>query len=950
MAENSQTRMARRKQNQKQPKDKKKSSLWKQLIKIIIIGILCIGVGVAGLFGFYVMTAPDLDSSQLSAPASTKLYDINGEIFADLGTEKRSTVEYSEIPKVLEDAILATEDVRFKSHMGIDFKRIGAAIIANFRDGFGSQGASTITQQVVKGSFLSNDKQLRRKVQEQWLALQLERKYSKEEIFEMYVNKIYYGAGAYGVATAAEVYFGKTDLNDLTLAEAAILAGLPQRPSAYDPFVNPDLTKERMNTVLNLMVQHNKISEAEADEVRDTDVAALLVESKKQYVKYEGFIQQVRKEVEQKTGADIYKDSLQVYTTLDPGAQEYTELLLSDQENNPIDYSADPDIQVGITLLDTQTGAIRAIGGGRNRESDGWNFAIDGDGRQGGSSMKPIVAYGPAIEHLNWSTYHQLNDDKPFPVAGTDGVIRNWNRAYQGWMSARYALQQSLNVPAVKTLEEVGYSNAKAFSEGLGIEFANDEISIRDAIGGTNTGVLPLEMAGAYAAFGNKGIYHEPYSVTKVEYPDGRTEELTSQPVEAMADYTAYMITDMLKSVVQEGTGTNANINGLPIAGKTGTTNLEDQDGSPDSWFTGYTTNYTISIWSGFSKDRKPINNTQLPLHIFRELMQHVSSGVETADFQQPSSVVEVEVEKGSNPAKRPSEYTPSSEIVTELFVKGHEPSNVSERFDQLDPVTNLTAEYNEEEEKIFVEWDYEESENISYDVSVIPEGSSGNVTETESTSLEISNIEKGISYTIEVTAKNDSSTSEPASVSVEIPGGEETNLPPVQQLQQTFDPANRSSLVTWAYDQNGPIEFNISLSEAGNVIDEFTTNQTSLNLTQLQLGRIYTVTVTPVSRNEDGESGPSSSIQISTQGQGNESEDQSNENENNNNEDQPNGNGNNNDEQPNGNGNNGNEQPEGNGNGNGSNQQQNQEEQEQQQNNTDADSQTSGTNNNEED
>ncbi|SER12351.1 penicillin-binding protein 1A [Gracilibacillus ureilyticus] len=917
MAENSQSRMARRKQ--KQHKEKKKKSTWKQLIRIVIIGILLIGIGVAGLFGYYVATAPDLDVSELSAPASTKLYDINGDIFADLGTEKRSTVQYSDIPKILEDAILATEDVRFKSHIGIDFKRIGAAVLANFRDGFGAQGASTITQQVVKGSFLSNDKELKRKVQEQWLALQLERKYSKEEIFEMYVNKIYYGAGAYGVATAAEVYFGKTDLNDLTLAEAAILAGLPQRPSAYDPFVNPDLTKERMNTVLNLMVQHNKISEAEANEVRDTDVAALLVDSKKQYVKYESFIQQVRKEVEEKTGADIYKDSLQVYTTLDPEAQEYTEFLLSNEENNPIDYSADPDIQVGITLLDTKSGAIRAIGGGRNRDSDGWNFAIDGDGLQGGSTMKPIVAYGPAIEYLQWSTYHQLNDDKPFPIEGTDSVIRNWNRSYQGWMSARYALQESLNVPAVKTLDEVGYSNAQTFAEGLGIEFANNQVTITDAIGGTDTGVLPIEIAGAYAAFGNNGTYHEPYSVLKVEYPDRRTEELASEPEEAMSDFTAYMVTDMLKSVVQNGTGTNANISGLPIAGKTGTTNLKDQDGSPDSWFTGYTTNYTISIWSGYSKERKPINNTQLPVHIFRELMQHVSSDVETADFQKPDSVVEVAVEKGSNPAKRPSEYTPSSEIVTELFVKGHEPSAVSEKFDQLDPVTNLAAVYDEEEERINVEWEYEDMENTTFEVSVAADGSAGNVTETESTSLEISNIEQGGTYTIEVVARKGDTTSEPATVTVEVSGGENEDIPPVQQLQQTFDQDNLSSLITWAYEPNGPIEFRISLTEAGNIVDEFTTNQTSLNLTQLQAGRIYTVTVTPVLRNEGGVTGPSSSIQINTQGL--EEDEQNNEPPDEQQEEQQ-------EEQQNGNTNEGNSNENQNGSQNNGNQGQNQQEQ----------------------
>src|SRR5699024_2627920 len=191
-----------------------------------------------------------------------------------------------------------------------------------------------------------------------------------------------------------------------------------------------------------------------------------------------------QREVEEKTGANIYKDGLEIYTTLDPNAQEHVELLLSNSENNPINYGSDDEMQVGLSVLDTQSGAIRAIGGGRNRENNGWNYAIDGEGRQGGSVMKPVIAYGPAIEHLKWSTYHQLNDDKPYEVEGSDKPIRNWNRSYQGWMSARYALKQSLNVPTVKTLEEAGYSNAKSFAEGLGIKFHNDTISIRDAIGG----------------------------------------------------------------------------------------------------------------------------------------------------------------------------------------------------------------------------------------------------------------------------------------------------------------------------------------------------------------------------------------------------------------------------------------------------------------------------------
>ncbi|UOQ85848.1 transglycosylase domain-containing protein [Gracilibacillus salinarum] len=855
MADNSQSRMERRKQGKQ--KKTNNNSTWKKIMKYALIAVLLIGLGVGALFTYYVATAPDIDAELLSDPASTNLLDVNGDVFAKLGSEKRTKISYDDIPQQLEDAILATEDVRFFSHIGIDFRRIGAAVIANFKNGFGSQGASTITQQVVKGSFLTNDKKLKRKVQEQWLALKLDSQYSKEEILEMYVNKIYYGSSAYGVATAAEVYFGKTDLSELTLAESAILAGLPQRPSAYDPFVNPELTKERMNTVLNLMVQHNKISEQEAEEARNVNIEELLTDKKKDYVKYEGFIQQVRKEVQEKTGADIYKDGLTVHTTLDPNAQEQVELLLSDSEDNPIPFSKDPELQAGLSVVDTKTGAIRAIGGGRNRENDGWNYAIDGDGRQGGSVMKPVMAYGPAIENLQWSTYQQLNNDQPYPIEGTDKVIRNWNGSYNGWVSARYALEQSLNVPAVKTFAEVGTSAAKEFAEGLGLTFQNN-LTITDAIGGTANGVTSLQMAGAYSAFGNEGIYHEPYAVKKIEYSDDRSEELVSEAQVAMADSTAYMVTDMLKSVVQEGTGTAANISGLDMAGKTGTTNDDT-----NSWFVGYTTNYTVSVWTGYPNPAE-IQETGIAKQLFKETMSYISEGVETKDFTKPDSVVEVQIEKGSNPAKLPSDYTPNSNITTELFVKGTEPSSVSEKFDKLDPVANLSANYDKENDTITANWEYDE-DDVQFKVSAGTDGSLNDLTTTEDKEVEISNVEKGKTYTIEVIAANDDMESEPQTVTVEVADDQPEELPQVSGLQQTYDPANRSALISWQYDQQGPIEYEVVVEQGGQTVDQFTTNKKSVNISQLQADKTYNIHVSPIQTENDAR-GPAASIQVTTQ------------------------------------------------------------------------------------
>src|SRR5690625_3393693 len=739
------SRMKRRKQL-----NKKKKPIWKVILLTIALLFLAAGIAVASVFTYYVATAPKLDPEKLSDPFSSKVYDQNGNVIAEFGTEKRTKVEFDDLPDVLIDAVTATEDVRFFKHRGIDLRRIGGAIKANITRGFGAEGASTITQQVVENSFLTPEKKIKYKVQEQWLALKLERQYSKEQILEMYLNKIFYDSHAYGVAKAAEVYFGKTDLHELTLPEAAILAGLPQRPSAYNPYGNADLMKERMNTVLKLMVRHNKITEEEAEEARQVDIESLLAGEPSKSIPYEGFIQKVRKEIEDKLDANLETDGLEVHTTLDTSIQEHVEFLLTDSDDNPIPYP-DDEMQTGMTVVNTQSGEILAIGGRRNsQQTDEFNYAFQGGGFQPGSSVKPIISYGPAIEHNKISTYHQINDDQPYEVSGSS-PIRNWNRQYQGWMSARYALTHSLNVPTVKLVDEVGLDQAQSFAEGLGIKFHEDQINIRDAIGGTATNITPIQLAGAFSAFGNEGIYHEPYTVTKVIYPDGNEVNLKPKPEVAMSDYTAYMVTDMLKSVVKEGTGTLANIPNLPMAGKTGTTNLPDIQGSPDAWFAGYTTNFTIAIWAGGYEDEDgkrtviPGKGTEIPRRIFKETMTKISEDVETEDFIKPDSVVEVEVEKGSNPPELPSEYTPQENIVKELFVKGYEPKDVSEKFDELDKVANLEASYDDDKNALDIQWDYEDDEDVEFEISAkIDDEAMKVLSTTTDKQLTITEVEQG--------------------------------------------------------------------------------------------------------------------------------------------------------------------------------------------------------------
>lgn len=851
---NKRTRTARKKQIQKQ-----KKPIWKRIVLIFAIFIALIGLAVGGTFIYFIATAPKLDVSQIDVAYSSQFYDKDGEMFADMGTENRIKIEYDDLPEKLIDAVIATEDARFFEHHGIDLRRIGGAVIANIKHGFGSEGASTITQQVVEHMFLSPEKKIKLKVQEQWLAIQLERELTKKQILEIYLNKIFYGNNAYGVAMAAKVYFGIEDLHDLNLVQAAMLAGLPQRPSAYNPFENPDLMQERVNTVLDLMVRHNKITKEEAEEAKKVDVTSVLTDKKPKSLPYEAFRQQAIAELEKKLpDVDIFTAGLEIHTTLDQSIQSHVEFLLTDSENNPINYP-DEDLQAGMAVVDTKTGEIRAIGGSRNRENVmGDNYAIKLD-RQPGSTIKPLLSFGPAIEYEKWSTYHQVKDDKPYEL-GSGHQIRNWNRQYQGQVSIRTALKDSLNVPTIHTFMEVGPDRAKNFAENLGIEFADEHLAPNDAIGGTRTTVTPLQLAGAFSAFGNEGIYTEPHAVTKVVFPDGSVVDLKPATEAVMADYTAYMVTDILKDVLKNGTGTRANIPNLPVAGKTGTTNVEGKSGANNSWFVGYTTNYSIGIWAGYSKEHNRIlSNTRIPQELFKNTMTEISQGIETPDFKKPDSVVEVAIEKGTNPPQLASEFTPKDNISYELFVKGTEPTEVSKKFDKLDPVANLKATYVEDANRIDISWDYSEVEDISFKVDFsVNQGEMRNLTTTSELSTSIENVEFDTTYTIQVTAVNvkNELESDPVTVRVTIEA-EEEEIPPVSNLNASYDAASMSIFAQWQY--NGPTaSFEVVINNS----QTETVSQPNIQLTNVLPGETYTIVVTPIA---NGKRGEMSSVTITT-------------------------------------------------------------------------------------
>ncbi|WP_100373036.1 transglycosylase domain-containing protein [Bacillus sp. FJAT-45037] len=658
---------------------KKKSLIFK--IAAVLMIIIVIGATVGGIqINSVVQSAPDIDDESFALSNSSTLYDHRDEEMTTLNNgEHRQSASIEEIPDHVKDAFIAIEDIRFHEHSGIDIRRIGGAVLSNISNGFGAEGGSTITQQVVKNTLLTSEKSMTRKVQEAYLALELEKEYTKDEILQLYLNKIYFGNGAYGIVTAAEVYFDK-NVEELTVPEAALLAGLPQRPSGYNPYQNPELAQERRNTVLYVMYEHQLISNEEYQEAKSIQVEEMLKETQVDEAISDAFMDQVFLELEDIEGVDssmIYNGGLKIYTTYDHEAQEHVEAVLNSDEF--ITYP-DERFQAGVTLLDNRTGEIRAIGGGRNQESgtNRSNYATMIE-RSPGSTIKPILSYGPAIEHFKWSTYQQIEDEE-ITYTDSDQVIRNYNGQYHGVLSIREALKQSWNIPAVKAFQEVGADRAKQFASNIGLDI---EGSVYEsyALGSFKKGISPLELAGAYAAFGNEGTYNEPHAVRKVVFPDGKEINMQPENVEAMSDYTAYMVTDMLQTVVDEGTGRHAGIDGVTIAGKTGTTNFNEEtkdkynidEGVPDVWFAGYSPNYTAAVWTGYP--RVDENNyirsredRQIAQHIFREVMSKMDHS-EATNFVKPDSVNEITIDMSTG--ERATNSTSRSDRVTELFVTG---------------------------------------------------------------------------------------------------------------------------------------------------------------------------------------------------------------------------------------------------------------------------------------
>lgn len=706
---NEQTRSSRRQKQPTPKKSVKKNSgkgsgktsgpHKKGLFIKILLGILsffCIlFLAGVGLFWYYAKDAPELTDKKLDATVSSKLYTQDGELFEDLGAEKREKISANELPKTLEDAIVSVEDRRFYKHIGVDPIRIIGSALSNFTSG-GLQGGSTLTQQLIKLSFFSTsaeDQTLKRKAQEAWMAVRLEQKKSKQEILTYYVNKVYMSNGLYGMETASEMYFGKK-LSELSLPQTALLAGMPQAPSAYDPYVYPDQAKKRRDTVLYTMLQNEKISQTEYDQavnVPVTDGLQELTQSDDNAKIVDNYVKEVINEVQEKTDKNVYTDGLEIYTNLDLDAQKKLyDIVNTDQY---VSYP-DDEMQVASTLIDTNTGKVKAQIGGRHIAEDvtlGNNLAVN-TSRDFGSTMKPVTDYGPAFEYLKYSTGKTITD-APYNYEGTSTPVGNWDNQYMGTITLRQALYLSRNVPAVKLFNEVGSDKVASFLKNLGIEYStihqsNAISSNTEEQDGTKYGASSLKMAAAYAAFANGGTYYKPQYVNKIVFQDGTEETYEPDGKTAMSPETAYMITDILKDTITEGTGTNAQIAGLYQAGKTGTSNYTDDEYAklgissgvyPDILFAGYTPNYSISVWTGYNKKMTPVTSesSHVASDVYRELMQYVSANVTNTDWEMPSGLIRVggELYYKDQYTVKSNTVAPSTTIPSSSYVQAPESS-----------------------------------------------------------------------------------------------------------------------------------------------------------------------------------------------------------------------------------------------------------------------------------
>ena len=620
------------------------------------------------------------------------IYDGQSDVVTRLhGVQDRTWVSISELQPSTVYAFISAEDARFFEHEGVDVIRIAGAIVADIKAGSYVQGASTISQQLIKLSHLTSEKTISRKAEEAALAYEMERQYSKEDILEMYLNYVYFGGGYYGIEAAAEGYFG-VHASDLTLDQSAMLAGILKSPSGYAPHINYAASINRRNNILRLMQDYGYITDDEKKQAA-AKRPTILHDKREDYSGY--YTDAVTKSAAALLGItvdELIRGGYSIYSAMDSDIQHYCEEMFKNGELFPAE-----DSEAAIVVLEPSTGMVVAMVGGRSYTGGiSFNRATD-IRRQPGSVIKPVIAYAPAFEYLNYTAADMILDEE---TTFADYTPSNYGNKYYGWVTVREAVTKSLNVPAVKTLSAVGVYRAKDFAKRCGIEFDDKDDSLALALGGFTYGVSPLQIAGAYSCFASGGIYNTPTLIKKITDRNGLTVyEYRQDSRRVMSEANAYILTSMLKSVVTEGTGHRLNTLDIPIAGKTGTVGLAN--GNRDAWMAGYTPEYTAVVWQGYDSDRLgllPSSATggTYPALMLYELFNHIYPDGRSGDFEKPESVKQYSIDaktlKKQHKAVLANAMTPQSSRITEYFTEETAPEDVSGYWAVPGSAQNLVA------------------------------------------------------------------------------------------------------------------------------------------------------------------------------------------------------------------------------------------------------------------
>lgn len=726
--------------------------------RILIILLILILVSVAVFAGMWVYFASKLDVSKITDVSQTiEIFDTDDTYVTGVYAEQnRSKINIKDLPDHVKKAFISIEDERFYKHIGIDVKRIFGAALTNIKSGGKEEGASTITQQLIKLSHLSSEKTFTRKIKEAFLSLELERRYSKDEILEMYLNYCYFGNGAYGIETAAQKYFG-ISAKDLSISQSAMLAGILKSPSKYAPHLKYENSVKRRDLVLKQMEHTKNITQAEYQAALKETI--VISKSAEETYPYGYYIDTVLYEAEKALNMDseeMMKEGYKIYTYMDTSVQNSIEKAVKTElpEN-----SDGKQPEAAMVVLDKDGGIVGIMGGREHTNRRGFNRALDSR-RSPGSAIKPVLVYAPAYEQKAYTNATFLLDQKKAFGSYSPSNVSN---KYYGWVTAKQALSLSLNIPAVETLNQVGIEKAKDYGKSVGLTFDSTDNHLALALGGFSTGVSPTQLSGSYLPFMNGGFYSEPTAIRKIVDKNGKTvfSDLKAS-TKVLSEETAFLLTDVMKEVIKSGTGKRLQSLNMNIAAKTGTSNIQGTSDNRDAWIVSYSTDYICTAWIGYddgSALSSRISGGSYPASLVEQFYLDIYKGNKPADFVKPSNVVQVRLDKtmlANHKLALASEYAPDSQVQLEYFAVGTAPTEYSQYHQQAPEIQGFNVSLGKEGYPVITF--KSESNNISYTVYRIDSDNETPIYETQGQDKILSfvdrNVEENTKYEYYVMAK----------------------------------------------------------------------------------------------------------------------------------------------------------------------------------------------------